>query len=184
MSVTGARAVALAGGPTGGGGGPPAGAFGLSAPSRTTGAAARRECRGWPRGPAASVGEDRRGGSVKVRRRTQGKREAGEWRERAVAAAWASVWPWACARYKSGRLTPVACAAGTFATPPSSLTARRGGKKRWGIPGVRACEIGVADWLAAHPLHSGGAFANRNCVVSGLLPFQQTPPSTSSAGLD
>jgi len=35
-----------------------------------------------PRGPAASVGEDRRGGSVKVRRRTQGKREAGEWRER------------------------------------------------------------------------------------------------------
>ena len=37
-----------------------------------------------PRGPAASVGEDRRGGSVKVRRRTQGKREA-------------SVWPWACA---------------------------------------------------------------------------------------
>lgn len=36
-----------------------------------------------PRGPAASVGEGRRGGSVKVRRRTQGKRgRMVDWRER------------------------------------------------------------------------------------------------------
>ena len=79
MSVTGApgaRAVALAGGRQAERWALRQGPFRAFAYYRRG-----REERGMPqlpRGPAASVGEDRRGGSVKVRRRTQGKREAGE----------------------------------------------------------------------------------------------------------